>query len=173
MGSKAIYEFIRSVGLTSKFNAPDPLSEIIPRQYFASQDNKFIFLAMYIGNKELAREMVGDYMKNIDKLNKHGCLSIEYSLIEEIGGIVDKEWAHRLEELMPYECRTAEIFSIIKAPLRFHGVMGDLINVSFSTQDGYYVSFTELVTSAEVKNEDVEYLLSGKAIEELVAVENN
>lgn len=170
--SNSIYDFIRSVGLHRRQTGADPLAEIIPSQCFVSNDNKFMLLAMYIGNKELAAEMISDYAAGIDRINHQGMLNIEYSLMDEICGIGDKEWAQRLEDFLPYEKRTAEIFSVIESPCRLHGVRGNGFNVSLATCDGYFVSFTELAAPGEVKDEDVEYLLSGKAVSELMAVEH-
>ena len=51
----AICDFIKSVGLRSKFNDPeDPLTQLIPNERFVSEDNKLILAAWYIGNTAIA-----------------------------------------------------------------------------------------------------------------------
>lgn len=166
---KAIMDFARSVGLKSKSSDGLLSALLIPNQFFASEDNKLILTAVYIKDKQLAMNLIGDYADSIDRINHQGCLHFEYSMLEEIHGIEEKKWAQKLEDYLPYEKRTAELFSFLKTPLLCHGIGGNGLNICLSTQDGYYVTVTELDTSAEVMAEDVVYLLSGQAILDLMA----
>lgn len=170
---KAIYNFVRAIGLRSKFNTKDPISDIIPTQYFASDDNRLVLMALYIGNKTIATEMVTDYVGIMDKYNNQGALKFKYSLMEEICGIEEKEWAHKLEEHLPYEQRTAEVFSVIESPLKHRGIRGNVCNVSFATQDGYFISFSVIDTQDEVSDEVAKYFLSGQVFLDLLSMKKN
>ena len=111
-----------------------------------------------------------EYIHAIDRINHQGCVQFEYSLLEEIRGIGEKLWAQKLEDYLPYEHRTTEVFSFLKTPLKCHGIHGNGLDVCFATRDGYFISVTELETSNTVKDEDVEYLLSGNALLDLMAL---
>lgn len=168
MSSKAIYDFIRSVGLRAIPNVNDPLSAIIPKQCYATDDNRLVFTAMYVGDKALANEIIAEYIRLIDEFNNHGDLKIKYSLMDEICGIEEKEWAQKLEDYLPYEQRSSEIFSMIESPLRYRGIKGNACCVSLVTHESYFISVTAFDTQDEVKKEDIEYFLSGQAFQDLI-----
>lgn len=171
--SRAIFNYIRSVGLKNLPRADDLISSIIPRQSFVSDDNRLSLTAMYIGDKNLANEIIADYIKMMDEFNNQGALKLKYSLMEEICDIEEKEWAQKLEDWLPYEQRSAEVFSVFESPLAHRGIRGKACNISLATHDGYFVSVTAFDTQDEVKEEDVEYFISGQAFQDLVAMKKN
>ena len=167
---QAIMAFIRSIGLKSKFNYHCFQELLISCERFASEDNKLILTVTHVCDPKFGEYLVRDQVQLIERINKQGCVHFDYSTFEEMNDMVEKDWEQKLEAYLPYESRVAELFTMLKSPLMQRGIGGKVLNVCFITRDGYHVSFTELETSAEVKDDDIEYLLSGEAIADLASL---